>query len=341
MFEALQQASGADPFMPHGMCYLWEPELLWMHVAADTLTWLAYWAIPPALIYLAVQARRQTDEESGLPYEWIFWAFGIFIVACGGTHLMAVWTVWNPDYWFSGGVKVVTALASVTTAVALPPLVPRILDLVREARLSDSRRRRLEGQNRELATLNARLREAEAARSRFFANISHELRTPLTLVLGPVDELLSEENLSGVHRSLLRSVRRNAHGLLQQVDDLLEVAHMEGDGLPVRPAEIELAERVRETAEGFRALAPRRGAVRRRDPRGSRRAAGPRPDRPAAPEPPLQRLQVRTTRRAGAVYPGGGLPARGPPGGGGLGPRRRRRGADGHLRALPPGLRFR
>lgn len=257
MFDVSQQISGAEPFMPHGMCYLWEPELLWMHVAADTLTGLAYWAIPPTLIYLVIQARRRAEEESGLPYEWIVWAFGLFIIACGGTHLMAVWTVWNPDYWISGGVKVVTALASVTTAVALPPLVPRILDVIRKARLSDSRRRQLEQQNRELGALNNRLQEAEAARTRFFANVSHELRTPLTLVLGPVDELLSEEGLPGDHRDRLRSVRRNARALLHQVDDLLEIARMEEGDLPIRPAEIDLAGRVRETAEGFRELARR------------------------------------------------------------------------------------
>jgi PAS domain S-box-containing protein len=50
---------------------------------------------------------------------------------------MELWTLWQPRYWLAGGVKVVTALASVATALILPPLVPRALALVRAARLSE------------------------------------------------------------------------------------------------------------------------------------------------------------------------------------------------------------
>jgi len=259
MLTSMLQDGGSSSFMPHGMCYLWEPELLILHVAADTLTWLSYWAIPPALIYLAIRARRQAarmgDESGGLPHEWIFWAFGIFIVACGATHLMAVWTVWNPNYWASGGVKVVTALASVTTAVALPPMVPRILHVVREARLSTRRGTLLAERNHELVGLNARLRDAERARTRFFADVSHELRTPLTLVLGPVDELLEDESIAPGHRSLLHSVRRSARGLQDRVNELLELARTEEMGRPVYRGRIDVAELVRSTARTFEGLA--------------------------------------------------------------------------------------
>lgn len=67
----------------------------------------------------------------------MFLAFGLFIIACGGTHFMEVVTIWIPDYVVSAVVKVFTALASVTTAVALPITVPRILTLVRQAKVSD------------------------------------------------------------------------------------------------------------------------------------------------------------------------------------------------------------
>lgn len=130
-------------FMPHGICYLWKPELVWLHVISDGVIALAYYAIPPALLYLVVRARREAralglpQPARGLPYEWVYLAFGLFIVACGTTHVMGVWNVWNPNYWVSGGVKVVTALASVATAVALPPLMPRAIALFREARISE------------------------------------------------------------------------------------------------------------------------------------------------------------------------------------------------------------
>ena len=45
--------------------------------------------------------------------------FGVFIIACGMTHFVAVLTLWTPVYWLAGDVKVITAMASVGTAVAL------------------------------------------------------------------------------------------------------------------------------------------------------------------------------------------------------------------------------
>lgn len=52
--------NGSEGYMPHGMCYLWEPDLVWLHVVSDALTTLAYWAIPPFLINLA---RPQPVEQ--------------------------------------------------------------------------------------------------------------------------------------------------------------------------------------------------------------------------------------------------------------------------------------
>src|SRR5207237_1022640 len=76
------------------------------------------------------------------------------------THFMAAVTLWEPVYWVAGGVKYVTALASVGTAIAVPPLVPRALTLVEEARVSDQRREQLQESHAELerqATMLAQL----------------------------------------------------------------------------------------------------------------------------------------------------------------------------------------
>jgi PAS domain S-box-containing protein len=112
-----------DGFMPHGFCFLWNAKLLWLHALSDSLIFAAYLSIPFALIYLARQRRD-------LPYRWMFWLFGAFIVSCGFSHGMDVWTLWHPNYWISGAIKAVTAVVSVATAILLVKLVRRPLALL-------------------------------------------------------------------------------------------------------------------------------------------------------------------------------------------------------------------
>jgi len=105
-------------FMPHGYCYLWDPWLVWLNVFSDGLITLSYYCIPLVLIYF-VHRRRD------LPFNWIFWMFAAFILACGTTHLMEIWNVWHANYLLAGMVKGVTAAFSVVTAVRLVPLLPK------------------------------------------------------------------------------------------------------------------------------------------------------------------------------------------------------------------------
>ncbi|MBD1260095.1 response regulator [Maribacter polysiphoniae] len=74
---------------------------------------------------------------------------------------------------------------------------------------------------------NDKLRQLEAAKSRFFANISHEFRTPLTLISGPVAHQLSKEQLSSEDKTDLGLIQRNANRLLDLVDQLLDLSKIE------------------------------------------------------------------------------------------------------------------
>lgn len=108
--------------LPHGFCYLWNPLLIWLHGLSDMLIAIAYFSIPPTLIYLVRKKRS-------IPFDWMFVCFGCFIAACGATHLMEVITLWTPLYWLSGGVKVITVFASLPTAILLARVVPQILEM--------------------------------------------------------------------------------------------------------------------------------------------------------------------------------------------------------------------
>jgi PAS domain S-box-containing protein len=131
----------AGDFMSHGHCYLWIPALVRLHAISDLAIGLAYIAISCTLVLFV---RR---SPGSIPFHWMFLAFGLFIVACAGTHLVEILTVWVPVYWLSGGIKLITALASVTTAVALPPLVPKARGLLRSAELSKKHEAELEASN--------------------------------------------------------------------------------------------------------------------------------------------------------------------------------------------------
>lgn len=109
-------------FMPHGMCFLWQPGMLIFQVVADALIAIAYYSIPLFLLWLI---RKRGD----LPFSWIFGMFAVFILSCGTTHLMSIWVIWHPDYWLEGAVKWVTAISSIGTALMLIPLTPKILKL--------------------------------------------------------------------------------------------------------------------------------------------------------------------------------------------------------------------
>jgi PAS domain S-box-containing protein len=112
-------------FLAHQYCYLRQPGLIWTNAISDGLIWISYLGIAASLTVLL----RKTQNL--LLFRWIFVAFGLFIVACGFTHFFEMVTIWSPMYWMSTSVKVLTAAASLATAIAFAPLVPRAAGAIR------------------------------------------------------------------------------------------------------------------------------------------------------------------------------------------------------------------
>lgn len=144
--------TSSSQFLPHAYCYLYNQNLIMLHVVSDGLIWLSYVAISLTLVYLVYRTRRE------IPFSWMFLAFGTFIIACGFTHLMEVIVLWKPVYWLAGGVKVITAMASVITAIALPPQLPKVHQMILAEKVSEERKRTLEQKNVELSRANEHLR---------------------------------------------------------------------------------------------------------------------------------------------------------------------------------------
>jgi signal transduction histidine kinase/ligand-binding sensor domain-containing protein/AraC-like DNA-binding protein len=79
----------------------------------------------------------------------------------------------------------------------------------------------------------SQLRELDAVKSRFFANISHELRTPLTLILGPLEGVLNNSRLDNRDYTLLRMMQQNGRQLLKRINELLDLSSLDAGKMDV------------------------------------------------------------------------------------------------------------
>lgn len=172
--DALVAFFDQSGFMPHGMCYLWIPSLLWLHVGSDLLIAAAYISIPVTLF-------RIMRARSDLPFDSLFLLFALFIIACGATHLLAIWDVWQADYWISGSVKAFTAVISVTTAIALIRLMPQALALPSPAMLR-AKNEELEREISEHENTQRELERTLKAKSTLLQEVHHRVKNNLQII---------------------------------------------------------------------------------------------------------------------------------------------------------------
>jgi PAS domain S-box-containing protein len=204
----------SGPFIPHGHCYLWKTDLVLLHIVSDGLIALAYYSIPTTLFYFVYKRRD-------LPFDWIFLLFSAFIIACGSTHIIEIWTLWYPTYWLSGAVKGFTAVISLTTAMLLVFLVPQLLAIPSSSQLEQA--------NRELQTQIAeRLRVEEELRK--YQNHLEELVTLRTNEITKTNEQLQQEIIERqrVLEALRQSEERYRY-LAEAIPQLIWTTNAEGE----------------------------------------------------------------------------------------------------------------
>lgn len=244
MLDAISEFFSSTSFMPHGHCYLWTPALVWLQVLSNGFIGLSYVAISLALILLVRRGKY-------LPFKGMALAFGTFIITCGLTHFMDILVIWHPYYWLDTALRSITAAASVTTALLLPPLIPRAVSLARGMRAMKSRGVKLEAAVQGLEQMYDQAKQLDELKTQFFANVSHELRTPLALILAPLKQLRTESNLTVEQRRDVDVATRNAETLLRHVEDLLDVARLESKRMELRYAAVDLTQLVRSVAAHF------------------------------------------------------------------------------------------
>ncbi len=131
--------------MPHGHCYLWRYDLMFLHLVGDVLTFVSYFVIPIGLIYFV---KKRED----LMFNWIFMMFAAFILLCGITHVFGVINIWHGYYFLEGLVKIATGIVSITTAIMLWYLMPKALAIPSNAMLEE--------RNSELVMTKSKLEES-------------------------------------------------------------------------------------------------------------------------------------------------------------------------------------
>ncbi|MBW8754791.1 MAG: hybrid sensor histidine kinase/response regulator, partial [Sphingomonadales bacterium] len=218
MAEWLQQLFLTRGLPPHGYCLLWQPSLIWTHVISDAVIAAAYFSIP---LVLATLLARRRDIEFG----WVVVLFAVFILACGTTHLMSILVLWVPAYGIEGLIKMITAIASLVTAIVLWPLLPKVAALPspRQLQFANDELRR-EAQERENTEELLRHSQKMEAIGQLTGGIAHDFNNLLTVVMGNLDRALRHAGHSeAVERSLRNALSATDRAALL-TDQLLTFA---------------------------------------------------------------------------------------------------------------------
>jgi PAS domain S-box-containing protein len=197
-------------FMPHGHCYQWQTDVLWLHAFSDGLIALAYFSIP--FLIMSFVARRR-DLEFG----WMFVMFSAFIWLCGLTHMLSVYTIWNGTYRLTGSVKLLTGVVSIVTAGALVPLVPKALALPSPRQLRDVNRR-LSHEVEARAKAQDELRLLNADLERRVMERNTELQASNELLKAEIEERIRTENALRESEARFRQLANSMPQLVWSAD---------------------------------------------------------------------------------------------------------------------------
>ncbi len=233
----LEQFFSSNFLAPHGFCFMWLPELVWLHVGANALIAISYFSIP---VLLWQFAKKRPD----VPFHRVFILFAAFIFLCGLTHIFGIIVLWWPAYGIEGLVMLATGIVSAATAVLVWQILPKAITLPSISEIKDlnrilktsndeieekilERTQLLEQTNLELRREKHKADQANLAKSEFLANMSHEIRTPMNAIVGLSYLLNKSQPLTPKQSEFISVLQTSANSLLSLIDDLLDISKIE------------------------------------------------------------------------------------------------------------------
>jgi signal transduction histidine kinase/DNA-binding response OmpR family regulator len=120
----------------------------------------------------------------------------------------------------------------------------------------NNKTRQLEIQTLQLKEQAGKLKELDQAKSRFFANISHEFRTPLTLIMGPLEQIISDygQKDGGLEKKM-RMMLRNSRRLFSLINRLLDLSRLDSGKMKLNAAKQNILPFIKSVVTSFETAA--------------------------------------------------------------------------------------
>jgi signal transduction histidine kinase/DNA-binding response OmpR family regulator len=120
----------------------------------------------------------------------------------------------------------------------------------------NEKNQQLEKQTVQLQEQSEKLKELDHAKSRFFANISHEFRTPLTLIMGPLEQMLTDDDEEVRNRKdRVKLMLRNSQRLLNLINQLLDLSKLDSGKMKLQAARQNIIPFIKGVQDSFHFLA--------------------------------------------------------------------------------------
>ena len=167
------------------------PLLMMVMAISNALIAISYASIP---FFLIIFVRKRKD----MPFTWIIFLFGLFILACGTTHIIHVIGLWWEVNWWQATVDAICAMVSVATAVVVWPVLPRLLSIP-----SPNQLRRV---NEELRKEKDKLIYTQAELRKAYDEVEHRVKERTEELMVANKSLMDEINeRKKVEQTLLES----------------------------------------------------------------------------------------------------------------------------------------